>query len=525
MAETQQAQAASKAREPRTPATIGWSPERIRSAETRANSGYFETAADLCECIMSDDRASSALDRLCSYVSLPLHFEIEGLTPEESKADGVVQALDVDWFRTLSESLQGDIVRWLSLLGHCVLHVVSWDVRADTGRATPVVECWHQRNFRFDTQNGRWLARVSTFGTSYDEVPIELGTGQWVLLTRYGDNWRSCMKAPWRGVSRFWLLKQFAAVDWAASSERHGQGQTYVDKQGDGGSKLNQPQRDALAGQIADLGRNGVIVLPDGFKASLVTDGANTYQTFLQQITVANSAIAIGLLGTNLTSDVQGGSFAAASVHESVDAQKAAGLLAGISTGLQQQLWTPWAAMNFGDGTTAPYAQWNTEPPPDRESETKVLEQGARGLQLAVSAGLPVSKSWAAEWLGVKLAETPDDAMEAAQQNQQPTAAMAAARQGSVMAAEKRASDTLGDYQSALERSCCAHAAKELAPTLASVISAVGKAGDYAEARALIEAAYGKAATPARLAELTEAALIMAQAAGLEVLDVEMREG
>lgn len=524
MAETQQAQAASKAREPRTPATIGWSPERIRSAETRANSGYFETAADLCESIMSDDRASSALDRLCSYVSLPLHFEVEGLTPEDSSADPVVQALDVDWFRSLNESLQGDIVRWLSLLGHCVLHVTAWDIRQDTGRATPSVECWHQRNFRFDTQDGRWLAKVSTSGTSSEESPIEFGTGHWVLLTRYGDNWRSCMKAPWRGVSRFWLLKQYAAVDWAASSERHGQGQTYVDKLGDGGSKLNQQQREALAGQIADLGRNGVIVLPDGFKASLVTDGANTYQTFLQQITVANAAIAIGLLGTNLTSEVQGGSFAAASVHESVDAQKAAGLLAGISTGMQQQLWTPWSAMNFGDGATAPYASWNTEPPPDRESQAKVLWQASLGIQNLVAAGMPVDKKWAADFTGAKLAESDTEALVPLPKDQ-PTAAMAAARQGSVMAAAKRASDPLGDYQSALERSCCAHAAKELAPTLASVISAVGKAGDYAEARALIEAAYGKTATPARLAELTEAALIMAQAAGLEVLDGEMREG
>jgi hypothetical protein len=58
------------------------------------------------------------------------------------------------------------------------------------------------------------------------------------------------------------------------------------------------------------------------------------------------------------------------------------------------------------------------------------------------------------------------------------------------------------------------HAARELAVTVAAMVSAVRSAGSYAEAKQLIVAKYGKLKSPAELAQLTEAALVMCQLGG-----------
>ena len=518
---------ASVHREPRTPATLGWSPERIRSAELRANSGYFETATDLCEAMMADDRVSAALDRLYSAVCLPLAFELPGVESEESENDPVCQALDNDWWKALAEDIQRDIVGWSSILGHCWLHVLEWRIDEETGRRIPVVECWHQRNFRFDTGEGRWYARVSTDGTTWVEVPIESGDGRWLLLFRYGSTWRSAMKAPWRGIGRFWLLKHYASVDWPASSERHGQGQTFVEqtKTGTGAvvRGLNHAQRQEVANDIAGLGRAGVMVLPDGYTAKLFVDGANTYKTFVEQIRVADLAITIALTGTNLTTEVAGGSLAAATVHETVDRQKMGGLLGMLSTGLREGLWVFWSLINWGPGAVTPYAQWDTQPPENLDAEAERLDKSSSALQKLVGLSVPVSLSrWCERW-GIPLADEGDDEdviRAPAQSGAAPPPPQARAQ----VRAEAGPPDPLGEYQSGLEAACCAHASRELAPTLAAVLTAVSKASGYEEARELIQAAYGKVAPATRLAELTEAALVMAQLAGIDTVIREHRE-
>jgi hypothetical protein len=68
-----------------------------------------------------------------------------------------------------------------------------------------------------------------------------------------------------------------------------------------------------------------------------------------------------------------------------------------------------------------------------------------------------------------------------------------------------------------------AHAAKELAPTVASVLRAIDEATDYEDAKARIIAAYGDSVTDSRLVRLTEAALIMAQEAGRLTVDQELQ--
>jgi phage gp29-like protein len=85
-----------------------------------------------------------------------------------------------------------------------------------------------------------------------------------------------------------------------------------------GETDLSPAQRQKLASQLRNLGRDAALVLPRGLDLKLIESAANNFQTYEAQINVANTGITICLLGQNLTTEVSGGSYAAAQVHSQV---------------------------------------------------------------------------------------------------------------------------------------------------------------------------------------------------------------
>jgi Protein of unknown function (DUF935) len=389
--------------EPKSAASIGWTPARIRTAENQANGGYFSLAADLCEYMMCDDRVSAAIDRLYAATSLPLTFQLPGKDSESSQKDPVVQALDTDFWKMLPEEVMREMVAWLTLMRIALLHIDDWQIDSDTGRAVARISVWSPKFVRPGKRQGTWLVRTAAAGNEWvtHEDQIYPGDGRWIVVVM-GSSWRAVMKAPWRGLSRPWLLKQLAFADWGDSSERHGAGVTKAENL-HAGQKLTDLQRKKLANDIASLARNGTIVMPDGWSLDLVVDVANSWTTFRGQIDAANTAISIGLLGTNLTTEVKSGSFAAASVHESVDAQKMRGLLEFMSSSLRGQFLIWWVLYNFGAKSIAPYPHWETKPPQNLTAEAETHSKAATAYKTYVDAGLPVDPEKWSEKFGVPI--------------------------------------------------------------------------------------------------------------------------
>lgn len=526
--------------QPSTHAVIDWSPDRITLAEHTANTGNFTLLADLCESMMADDRISQALDRLFDSTTLPLTFQLPGKKAEDSKNDPIVQALDADWWHILPESTVRDIVGWLALAWVCLVHIDGWVQDPESGRVIPKLTVWSLRNLRHDPERG-WVVKVATSGSPlsfWKEISIEPGDGNWMILS-LGSGWRSVMRAPWRGLARWWLLKVYATVDWAAASERHGQGIGVASNTSES-FRYQEKDREKLARQIAQGGRNKTIVLPDGFEYSLIVDGANTYTTFKVQTETANLAFSISLIGTNLTTEVQGGSYAAAGVHKSADASKVRGLLESLSTSSRSQLLIWWVLYNWGAGSLAPYPHWDTTPPEDLDALAGTQVKASTAAKQWVDAGFPVSRSkWAEKW-GVPLAETPEDTLQPRSNpttdegayrgpsekadKAKPTAQLRARAQAQAIQAPADTFSRGLDYVSRLEESTRRHAAKELAPTLASVLAAIERSESYEEAKQAVLEAYQDRAPVSQLCRLTEAMMLMAQLAGAEAVRQEALE-
>jgi phage gp29-like protein len=485
--------------------------------------------------MMPDDRVSKCLETLYSATTLPLTFLLPGKDSKESANDPCVQALDGDWWKMLPEQKFRTVVAWIGLANACLCHIDGWELDEETGRRIPVITVWSLRHLRADQQKGLTVRYASNSTDSWGvEEQIVPGDGNWVLLLA-GDSWKCIAQARGHQVAMFWLLKQYAIVDWALSSERHGGGINVARSTGEGADKLKKPERIALANDMAAMARNGNLVLPHGWIYELVTDDANSYTTFEAQIKVADSGNVIGILGTNLTTEVTGGSRAAASVHESVDAGRMRGLLELLATGFRQQVLVYWARYN-GAAWIAPYSKWDTTPPTDKKGQSEARKADAEALLKYREAGLQLNqKAWVEG--RVELLKTATDEFPAFERAASPTtglgtgaaakAALARARARSEARPEGEVSDALSRgkaYVDDVEDSLRGSAAKTLAPTLAGILSAIEDSEDFDDAKARMFALYKEELPPSKLLKLTEAALIMTQLAGRESIEQELEE-
>ena len=138
------------------------------------------------------------------------------------------------------------------------------------------------------------------------------------------------------------------------------------------------------------MARNASIALPRGFSLKLLEATAKTWETFAAQIAACDNAAAITLLGQNLTTEVTGGSRAAASVHEDVALVKVRFDEETTSTCVHDQALSWWALYNFGDAALAPWPRWATDPSEDLKEAASVIQMLGQGIAQLQQAGIRV---------------------------------------------------------------------------------------------------------------------------------------
>jgi phage gp29-like protein len=184
---------------------------------------------------------------------------------------------------------------------------------------------------------------------------------------------------------------------------------------------------------------------------------------------------------------------------------------------LRRHLFIPAVAVNLGADVRCPVPWFQTEESEDRK-------HFAEAVKTLVEAGLDVPAKWVRDEVGMPeplegeetLAKTQvqvpgdgdedEDPKEPAQDDED--------TEKRIKAVDDQSSDNGREYTDRLEQSAIDAGAQELALTVAGMISAVQKAGSYQEARQAILEKYRGLEPPRNLAELTEAALLLGQAAG-----------
>jgi hypothetical protein len=342
-------------REPPVRTFVEWTPSLVRSAEVLADGGNLRMAADLCEALLTDDRVQGVLGaRVRGLLGLDLSFEASG---DRRRSKRAVKALDLeeDWWASFPEAELARLLSWGILLG-VGLGALRWTPRDDGTRVLPVLEGRHARYLSYDWTDRGWRLLVESGG----EIPLQPGDGTWVLHAPYGAQ-RPWAHGAWRALARWWLLKTYARQDWARHSEVHG---TPI-RAGVAPVGSHKNDREELAADLAGLGHDTGLCLPPGYDLKLVEATARTWEMFREQIRMADAGTAIMLAGQNLTTEVSGGSLAAAQVHQAIRADLIRADGESTATDLHHQALRPWATLNFGDADLAPWPAWATDPPAD----------------------------------------------------------------------------------------------------------------------------------------------------------------
>lgn len=337
-------------REPISRSFVDWDADYLRSALVLADSGSLRMAADFVEALLADDRVQGVLPtRSRGLLGLPLTFEPGGDGRRKGRAVRALEAGE-DWWFAFPESELAQLLEWGILLGVGLGELV-WTEHE--GRVVPRLKVWHPRNLRWD-----WDSRGWKLNTDAGEIDIAPGDGRWVIYTPYGTS-RPWVRGAWRALAKWYLLKEFARQDWARHSELHG----VPIRVGTAPPGTSPVDRQKYADDIAEMGRDSSMVPPPGWDLKFAEPVARTWQMFPAEIAEANTAISIVLVGQNLTTEIKGGSFAAATVHSSVKGELIRADGETFSTCLHEQALTWWAEFNFGDRGLAPWPAWDTAPP------------------------------------------------------------------------------------------------------------------------------------------------------------------
>lgn len=376
-----------------------WTVDRVRNALTAHERGDFRESAVLCDHFRRDARLFATLE---SRVLASLGGE---RLVEPSHAPGVTSkrlaralAADVEswFFEFLPESTQADLLRWAILMGFAVGEL-TWE-RSDpnSDRVYPKCVVHHPQHVRYDQLSRKMFLRLKAGG----ETEITPGDGRWVMFS-LGSGQNPWMHGAVRALAIPWMVLTFVVRDWARREEIEATGVRVASVPAD----YNDKKVKKFLRQIARLGKETALTLPAGYDFKFLTVDTGAADGFAKLADRCDTGITLVLLGQNLTTQIEGGSFAAAQTHAKVQLERVKADVAALATCLRYQVLMPWGAFNFTDWRRdyTPWVLFDTRPPEDKQKEAQALLTLAQALPALYKLGVDLDPIF--EKFGLKLVD------------------------------------------------------------------------------------------------------------------------
>jgi phage gp29-like protein len=353
--------------------------------------GMFMRSAMLVEEMMTDDRISGVLStRIGGLLCADLTFNPADERRKSQKLARILGGADEtqsdgEWLRMLDFDTAFDLLKWKIMLGVAVAEIV-WDP-SDGEMWRPRLNVWHPRHLYWNVGSREFILLTSGADPS---SPILIGQDGYSIhlpRTERGKNtsghwfvWGrqySWLRGAVRPLAMKYLDRTWNERDWARYCEKHGLA-IIVGKAPMGG---DVDEKREFEDDLDNIGSETTIIVPQAeagqpsYDVDLLEATSKSWETFQARKKELDVDIAITLLGQNLTTEVKGGSLAAASIHEGIRIDKKK-QDAEIFSQVREQVLIPWASYNYGIGQgerLAPYPQPQIAPPEDEESEANAL--------------------------------------------------------------------------------------------------------------------------------------------------------
>ncbi len=366
-----------------------WSVPKTRAALLAHELGNFFASSMMIDAMGRDDRISAVLNtRISGLLGLP-RVVVPGGNDEadQALADAVSDRLDT-W---APNDTLAELLAWYHMVGFGLAQVI-WEFTDKEW--IPRLEVWNPQFLWWSE-----VQRIFFLTTREGMIPLDLRSGQWLMLSQGQRPW---MNAAVRSLTIPWLSRQFAWRDFNRYNERHG----LPIVKGMVPASSEATDKDQFFNNLRTLSTSTTVTLPqnvDGagadYDLELLEAKDRSYETFPRMFELANNAIAIRLLGQNLSTEIKGGSFAAAKVQERVRMDLTEADEAELSQ-FFDLLIALWAKFNVPEAGPLPTARWTTEPPDDVLVKAEALHKIGEALTVLGQNGVEITPESTAALFG-----------------------------------------------------------------------------------------------------------------------------
>ena len=394
-----------------------WDVDAVRAADGDLVVGNFSRAAILCESMQADDRVQSALNgRIKGVTKCHVKMQPSLRGGSASKRARVARELE-ELFPVIApvETIE-QMLAWTILIGFSIAELI-WELHG--GKWIPRLKVWHPLYIYYRIDIRRYIVI-----TMEGPLEIEPNDPKWFLYTPFGA-YRGWMRGAVRSVAIPWLVRQYALRDWSRYSEKHGL-PTIVTKYP--AAALSEDKA-RFASRIRSLGSETSLSLPQpldgpGWDVALLEASDGSWQGFQGLIGQCDTSITLAIRGTNLTTEVKGGSLAAAGAHRDEDSDYAQADALKFGQALQLQVYAPMCMYNEGDANLAPFPLLEATPEEDKSQKAATIVQVAGAMAqletqptpwaidreaMALEYGLPLINGGSESATPTPIADSPED--------------------------------------------------------------------------------------------------------------------
>ncbi len=393
-----------------------WNVERIQAALNGHRNGNFTQSALLAESMVGDDRIQSSLNGRIKGVTARALHTVRARRDKSGKARRAVERM---WRKVFSDETMDQLMMWSVFLGFCLCEV-QWRSERDEELGdvwVPYLKIWHPMYVWYDISHRRYVA-ITQEGNVY----IEEDDPHWFLFTPWG-RYRGWLRGAVRSCAPPWLIRNFSRRDWARYCEVHGLPIKLIDAP----AQSNVLDKSRMFAQVRNMGAQTTIMLPqqamgsdaNGMKwdVRLLEAKDESWAAFPGLIKDCDMAIQLSIRGTNLVSEVQGGSYAAAQVHSDEDTAYGDADCRKICAAAAR-LVRLFCGYNLGDADLAPGLRLEA---PDKQDKTMLAQSQLNAITVAdkcIERGIPIDiaayfERYDIPLLGIEEGETfeldPDD--------------------------------------------------------------------------------------------------------------------
>jgi phage gp29-like protein len=371
-----------------------WTVDGIRTALDVHELGDLYRSSLLVRAMGRDERITAVLDtRVKTAAKMPLCVEPNGTTAADiALADEVRGMLR----KAIPEDVQTRILSDAVMLGASICQI-RWSNDASGWR--PTLEPWDMAYARYNPGFRLWQVT-----TMEGLVTIGPDDPNWFIFRPAGEY--SFLAGAVRALGLPYLMRSSTYRDWVRYCEKHGLPIIAIEEP----AFAENDSKAAFYTKVRSLGREAVLRMPkdangQGFKAEFLEPSTLSYDAFRLFLERLDSTIAIRLLGQNLTTEVQGGSYAAADVHDRVRADIIEGDLIPLADQLRAHVVAPFVRFNVGEGVDPPRMWFDCSQPEDEARRSEIFARNSSAAVALVGAQI-VTPSEARQLLGLE-AQTP----------------------------------------------------------------------------------------------------------------------